>query len=52
MWCYRLPPARDDGVLVDDGLVDAGQADWADGGGPDRLLSELDIPDIVLLGRI
>ena len=47
-----LPPARDDGVPVDDGLIDARQADRADGGGPDSLLGELDTTDMVLLGRI
>ena len=41
-----LPPPRDDGVLLDHGLVDPGQTDRADGVRPDRLLRELDEGDV------
>ena len=37
-----LPPPRDDGVPLDDSLVDPRQADRADGVRPDRVLGELD----------
>ena len=41
-----LPPARDDGVLLGDGLVDAGQADRPYGVRPDRVLGQPDEGDV------